>query len=223
MKLLSVQRARSIWIVNLAELNPHGLNLVGLIPQIVKKYNFQVFPTKPEEIFGKEIIEIKFSGGGFQKDPKHNISVDLNIFNWGFVAETRSSTNDSNAFLDDLFNWASTEIDLVPYQEVLGSIVYFSELVVQTDKSLNSLNPKLNDFAKRLTSLVEGHSHHPFAFETSGIMFGPDFTVVNPPGVFKFERLINVPFIENRYYSAAPLQTGVHIKMLEELENILSS
>jgi len=223
MKLLSVKQARSIWIVNLNDLNPRGLNLLGLIPLIIKKYNFQVFPTKPEELFGKEIIEIKFSGGGFQKDPKYNISVDLTIFGWGFVAETRSSTNDSNAFLNDLLNWVSIEVGLVPYQEVLSSIVYLSELLVQTDKSLNSLNPKLENFLKRLTSLVEGHEHHPFTFETSSIIFGTDFTVVNPPGTFRFERLINVPFSESRYYSAAPLQTEIHFEMLEELESILSN
>ena len=99
----------------------------------------------------------------------------------------------------------------------------FAHSSVRTDKPLNSLNPKLNDFARRLTSLVEGHSHHPFAFETSGIMFGTDYTVVNPPGPFKFERVMNVQFSENRYYTAAPLQTDAHLKILEELESILSS
>jgi len=223
MKLLSVQRARSLWFVYLNELNPHGHSLLPLVQSLVTRYNFQLFPTKPDELFGKEINELKFIGGSFQKDPQHNINIDLIIFTWGLVAETRSSTNDSDAFLTDLLNWASTEIELVPYQEVLRSRAYVSELWVQTDKSLNNLNPKLNNFAKKLTSLVEGHSHHPFAFETSGIMFGTDFTVVNPPGAFKFERLIEVPFAENRYYSAAPLQTEAHLELLEELESILSS
>jgi hypothetical protein len=223
MKLLSVKLSRSIWFVNLNELNPRGLSLLPLVQSLITKYNFQLFPNKPDELFGKEINELKFIGGSFQKDTQHTINVDLIIFNWGLVAETRSSTHDSDAFLDDLLNWASTEIELVTYKEVIRSKVYLSELWVQIDKSLNSLNHKLNNFAKRLTSLVEGHGHHSFAFETSGIVFGTDYTVVGPPGAFRFERMVDVPFIENRYYSVAPLQTDLHLEMLEELEGILSS
>ena len=95
--------------------------------------------------------------------------------------------------------------------------------VGKTDKSLNTLNPKLENFTKRLTSLIVGHGHHPIAFEISGITFWTDPSVINPPGPFRFERTIDIPFSENRYYSAAPLQTNVHLEMLTELESILSS
>jgi len=220
---ITVQRARSLWFVYLTDLNPEGLNLLPFFQPLVARYNFQLFPTKPEELFGKEVIEIKFSGGSFQKKPQHNIGVELIIFSWGLVAETKSSTIDSDAFLDDLLNWASTEFKLIPYQEVLRSKAYVSEVWAQTEKRLNSLNPKLDDLAKRITSLIEGHGHHPIAYETSGIVFSTDPTVVNPPGSFRFERIIDVPFSENRYYSAAPLQTDTHVEILTELENILSS
>lgn len=220
---ISVQRARSIWLVHLTDLNPEGLNLVPLFQPLISRYNFQLFPTKPEDLFGKEVTEIKFSGGSFQKDPQHNISVELVIFSWGLVAETKSSTNDSDAFLNDLLNWASTEMKLTPYQEVLRSRAYVSEVWVQTEKRLNSLNPKLDNLAKRITSLITGHTHHPIAYETSGIFFWTDPVVVNSPGIFRFERVIDVPFSENRYYSAAPLQTDAHAEVLTELESILTN
>jgi hypothetical protein len=220
---ISVQRARSIWFIYLTEINPEGLNLVPLLQPLVAKYNFQIFPTKPAELFGKEVVEIKFSGGNFQKDDQHNIGVDLGIFNWGLVAETKSSTNDSDAFLNDLLNWVSTEFKIVPYETVLRSKIYVSEVWVQTDKKLNSLNPKLENLAKRISSLIKGHDHKPIAYETSGIIFSTDPVVTNPPGSFRFERIIDVAFGENRYYSAAPLQTDAHIELLGELEAILSS
>jgi hypothetical protein len=224
MKLLSIKQARSIWLFHLMDLNPRGLNLLTLIPPIITKYKFQLFPNKPEELgFGKEIKEIKFSGGTFQKDPKHDIGVDLNLYNDGLVVDTRSSTDDSDAFLNEFLDWISTEFDLIPYQEILRSKLYLSELWVQTDKSLNTLNPKLENFAKRLTSLIVGHGHHPILFETSGITFWTDPSVINPPGPFRFERTLDIPFSENRYYSAAPLQTNVHLEMLMELESILTS
>ena len=224
MKLLSVKQARAIWLIQLVDLNPRGLNLLTLIPHIVTKYKFQLFPVKPDELgFGKETKEIKFSGGSFQKDPQHDIGVDLTLYNDGLVVDTRSSTEDSDIFLSEFLNWISTEFDLVPYQDILRSKLYLSELWVQTDKSLNTLNPKLEQFAKRLTSLIVGHNHHHIAFESTGITFWTDPIVVNPPGPFKFERAENTPFSERRYYSAAPLQTNLHLEMLTELESILSS
>ncbi len=224
MKLLSIKQARSIWLIYLIEINPRGLNLYTLIKPMIEKYKFKIYPTKPEELgFGKETREIKFSGGSFEKDPQHNIGFDLTIYNDGLTLDTRSSTDDSDTILNEFLTWISTEIDLVPYQEVLRSKLYLSELYVQTKKSLNSLNPKLAAFAKHLTSLIVGHEHHPIAFEMSGITFWTDPSVINPPGPFRFERTIDIPFIENRYYSAAPLQTNVHLEMLIELESILSS
>lgn len=224
MKLLSIKQARSIWLIYLIELNPRGLNLFTLIRPMIEKYKFQIYPTKPEEFgLGKQIREIKFSGGSFQKDLKHDIAFDLTIYNDGLIVDTRSSTDDSDMILNEFLTWISTEIDLVPYQKVLRSKLYLSELYVQTKKSLNSLNPKLTAFAKRLTSLIVGHEHHSIAFETSGLSFWTDPAVGNPPGSFRFERVIDVPFSTNRYYSAAPLQTDPHLKMIEELEKILSS
>jgi hypothetical protein len=224
MKLLSIKQARSIWLIYLIELNPRGLNLYNLIKLIIEKYKFQIYPTKPEEFgFGKEIREIKFSGGNFQKDPKHNIGFDLTVYNDGLIVDTRSSTNDSDTILNEFLTWISGEIDLVPYHEVLREKLYLSELYVQTNKSLNSLNPKLANFAKHLNSLIKGHQNNPIAFETSGISFWTDPTKGNPASSFRFERVIDVPFSTNRYYSVASLQTDAHLKMLEELEDILSS
>ncbi|MFZ5453621.1 MAG: hypothetical protein ACOZF2_17315 [Thermodesulfobacteriota bacterium] len=218
MKLLSVLQARSIWVMFLNELNPRGINLIHLFQPLIARYNFQIFPTKVEDLIGKEVTEIKFSGGTF-----NNIGIELIIFNWGLVAQTRSSTVDSDAFLNDLLTWVSTEVDVMPYYEVLRTKVYLSELQVQTDKPLNALNPKLINFSKRLTELIEGHEYHPIAFETSGISLWTDPMIANVPGPFKFERQGDVPFGENRYYSAAPLQTDIHLEILEELEAILSS
>ncbi|MEW6660152.1 MAG: hypothetical protein AB1424_15970 [Thermodesulfobacteriota bacterium] len=222
MKLLTVKQARSIWLTYLIDLNPRGLDLLALIPIIRDKYRFLELSPTIDKI-NKETKEVKFGLGNLQKN-KLSIGVDLSIYNDGLIADTRSSTNDSDAFLDEFLNWVSTEFGFMPYQEVLRTKLYISELVVQTEKSLNTLNPKLVKFAKHLNSLILGHEHQPIAFQTTGILFWTDPTAGNnPPGPFRFERLIDTPFRENRYYSAAPLQTEVHYGMLEELENILSS
>lgn len=222
MQLLAVKQARSIWLIYLADLNPRGHNLFSLIPLIIEKYKFLLFPN-PNKLEEFDLQKgIKFGNGSFQKDPQYNIEVDLTIYNDGFIADTRSSTKDSDTFLDEFLTWISSEFNLVPYQEVLRKKSYVSELWVHTDKSLKTLNPRLENFAKKINSLIEGHNHHLINYEPTGIIFNTD-PVLYPPGPFRFERMIEVPFAENRYYSAAPLQTEVHLELLEELESILSS
>jgi hypothetical protein len=220
MNLRSVKLARSIWLVNYFDLNPHGISLFPHLSKIGQKYMFQVVPTKPDELdLTKGVL---FRAGTFQNENR-SIAFDLTVYNDGLVVDTRSSTNDSDLIIDEYLTWLSTEMGLAPYKGILKSKLYLSELWVQTDKALNSLNPKLDSFAKRLTTSIVGRSHQPLAFEASGIIFWTDPTVmVNPPGPFRFEREENAPFGEHRYYSSAPLQTDVHLKLLEELENILS-
>ncbi len=223
MKLLSVKQARSIWFLYLIELNPRGLNLISLINPFIEKYNFQIYPTKPEELgFGKENIEIKFMGGNFQKDKQHNINFNLIIYNDGLLVDTRSSTYDSDTILNDILNWTSKEYGFVPYQEIIFRKTYLSEVYIQTNKSMNSLNPKLSEFSNKLSSLIINQESQNISIETTSIAFWADPTTTNPPGAFRFERVLNVPFNTNRYYSAAPLQTDIHLQMLEEFEQILS-
>lgn len=221
MKLRSVKLARAIWLVNYYDINPYGSSLVPALPKITQKYIFQVIPTKPDDF---ELSKgVNFRDGTFQNNNRA-LAINLTIFTDGIVADTRSSTDDSDLFINEFLTWMSIEFGLAAYQEFLKSKMYLSELWVQTDKALNSLNPKLDNFAKRLTESIVGRNHQPLAFETTGINFGTDSTImVNPPGPFRFEREENAPFGEHRYYSAAPLQTDAHLKILEDLENILSS
>jgi hypothetical protein len=221
MNLLSVKQARAIWLLNLIDLNPRGRNLLALIPGIIAKYKFRGFPYKPEDF---DLTKgIKFLGGIFQKDSQTEINIDLTVYLDGLLADTQSSSDDSDQFLDEFLTWATNKLGLVSYNEVIRTKSYVSELFVRTDKPLIALNPKLEKFAKHLTSLIKGHSHHPVAFETVGITFWTDQTITLPPGPFRFERVTEIPFAENRYYSAAPLQTDAHLEILMEFEKILSS
>ena len=221
MNLLSVKLARAIWLINLLDLNPRGRNLQAIIPSIIAKYKFRGFPVKPEDF--NLTNGVKLLGGVFQKDSETEINIDLTVFGDGLIADTRSSTDDSDQFLDELLTLATNELGLVPYNKVLRTKSYVSELLVWTDKSLNAINPKFEKIAKLINSLIKGHSHHPIAFETVGITFWTDQTITLPPGPFRFERVSDIPFAENRYFSAAPLQTDAHLEVLTNFEKILSS
>jgi len=204
------------------DLNPQGRILTPLLFAVAQRYSF-IEHTKLEDLphLAEKGKGIEFLRGAFLNSMQITVAVDLIIFNDAIYADTHSSTDDADDFLVDLCGWASREFGLSTYNEFVRSRLYVSELYVQTDKSLNDLNPQLTEFLTQYNNLVSGYLDRSISFETIGIMFGQDQALASPLGTFRFERALGTPFTENRYYSAANLKTNDHIKILDELERIL--
>jgi len=49
MNLLSIRNARSIWLMQIEDMNPHGLDLIPVLVAIKSRYGFQKAP-KPEDL-----------------------------------------------------------------------------------------------------------------------------------------------------------------------------
>jgi hypothetical protein len=99
--------------------------------------------------------------------------------------------------------------------------LYVSELNVETDHRLMvMMNPKLAKLSNLLAALVPTGSAT--SYEAAGIAFATDPKDGAPLINFRFERLVKTPFAENRYFSAAPVQTDDHLKLLENLEELLT-
>ena len=219
MDLLSVKQARSIWLLPFVDLNPGGRSVFSIMPVMIGRYKFLQVPAKFEDL---DLAKgVKFAGGTFRTGQQVDISIDLTVYNDGFTADTCSSSHDGDAFLDDLLTWLSNEFDFRPYSEVLRFRYYASELWVKTDKSLNIINPKLKSFASERLTSVFSNVQQTTQFEISGVHFSVDQIKFNV-APFRFERAVNASFSENRYYSSAPLQTSLHLELLNELELILS-
>lgn len=217
MKLLSIIAARSTWLFPLTDLNPRGRYIHPVVKRLPDRYEFVKYPEETEDV--KE--GAKFENGKFQTSRGHAITVSLALYEWGIVGDTRSSTTDSDEFLDDMLNWLCTEFGLAPSQEMVRSKVYLSAVHIHMDGSLNLLNPNLEPFARQLSSKVVGYD--PVMFETFGIMFWKDPKKTGPEFSFRLERAETEPFSQQRYFSSAPLQTETHLELLEELERILTS
>lgn len=145
--------------------------------------------------------------------------IDLLIYRDGIVADTRSSTTDSHAFIADLLTWATKELGLVPYEGIVRNKYSLSDVHVSSEHSLALLNPKLVAFAKAIT----GSARIPGAdFELGAIGFWADQNLPYQPVPFRFERVQAVSFSENRYYSSAPLETDAHLSLLDKLETLLT-
>ena len=97
--------------------------------------------------------------------------------------------------------------------------MYVSELQMESKHLLTMINPKLANLSKSLAALVPADSAT--SYEVSSLAFATDPKDGTPLLNFRFERLINTPFAENRYFSAAPVHTDDHLELLENLERIL--
>jgi len=222
MKMLSILKARAIRFVRLEDMNPHGKYIYPLLAATAERYSFLKY-TQPTELDPKDTTKpLVFTAGKFRKPSGEELQIEFHLYQDGLVADTRSSTDDSDMFIDDLLEWAIAEFGLVPSLTV--SRLYLSELWVHTDKLLALLNPKLQNLVNHINSMYNEYSGKPLVFDLAAIGIWNDRTVA-PNGFFspfRFEKAELTRFEENRYYSIAPLRTSDHLKILNELEAILA-
>jgi hypothetical protein len=223
MQLLKVITARSIWLLPVADINPQGKAVsADLIEWMKKTYHFQKYPSSVFDL-DSETKALTFLGGkfksGHEEDGKERyIAVGLSVYTDGLVANTESSTNDSDKFLHEVIDSVVKEFGLV--HPGIRKKLYFSEMDVRLDRPLSLINPKLEKFAATISSL-RGDANK-VAFEFSGVTFFPEPTAQTAISGFALERKLNTEWSENRYYTRAPLQTHAHLNLLEDFESLLS-
>lgn len=222
MELISVLTARVLWFVDLRDINPRGKALrYTLFPALADKYHFEKYPFDTEDNQPTpESPGYRFTDGEFLNTDGVQVSVNLIIHEDGLVADTRSSTRDSEAFLADVTQWVVKDFGLVFRPSMVHRRGYVSELNVSPSRSLNDLHPGLVHLAARLSSLIST-PEYPVRYEPAGITLSADPTLELKPAEFRFERRFDAPFVTNRYYSKAAVHTDVHLELLSELETIL--
>jgi hypothetical protein len=219
MQRISVGLARSIWLFDVNELNPTGKNfLPDLLLWLGEKYSFQTFPKSIAEI-DKEKNGFVFKAGEFQSDDGA-IAINFSFFSDGIVAETWSSTEHGDAFLEELLRSAASKYGLVYKPDMIRKKTYISEVIVRLDHHLNNINPKIARFCETIDGLFAKHRLPPF--EMTGMSFAPDTSdnSYKPPGLL-IERKTGTAFTENRFWSKSPFTTKDHLRALEEFENLL--
>jgi hypothetical protein len=220
MQKISVGLARSIWLFDTNELNPTGKNLFpDMLLWVGEKYKFQTFPKSLGDV-DKEKKGFLFKLGEFQSN-EGGITVNLSYFSDGLVAETYSSTEQGDAFLQDLLNSAASKYSLAYRSDMIRTKTYISELVVQLDHVPEEISPKVARFCDTLNGIFARHNLA--SFEMTGMLFAPDVhaTAYKPPGL-TIERKAGAPFSANRYWSRSPFTTKEHLFALEEFEKMLA-
>jgi hypothetical protein len=219
MELLNVLKAQSVWLFDANDLNPRGQYFFPeLIEWLAEIYQFKKSPKTPDDL--DETKGLAFKQGAFSLGDEL-LAVELTLYNDGVIANTYSSTRATDLFLEDALSSASAEFDLAYTGTLVRSKTHLSEIVIRLNESLAKINPKLVEFADKL-SKIHGH-RNASPFEFGGVSFTSDVSMAALKFTgFMIERRVNAPFSENRYYCKAPLHTDEHLVLLEEFEMLLA-
>jgi hypothetical protein len=224
MKLIHVNQARSVWLFDVSDLNPTGRDFTEeLVAWIKGRYSFTVAPDVKEvraKAGTNNPTALMFQRGRFQAgEDSFSEIVSLAIHNDGFVVDTTSSTKEADRFLSDLLGAAAKEFHLAYDPEMVRKRLYVSVLIVKSEMALNTIHHGLAAFAEGISAALGNGLAA--SFQLAGLQF---WTEPNDNGVHKTFTLApqaGKAFSEHRYFSEAPLQTGDHFRLLEDLERVL--
>jgi hypothetical protein len=218
MELLGVFKAQAVWLFDANDLNPRGKYIFpDLIDWLRKTYQFQQTPKSPNDV--DESKGLAFKQGAFRLGADL-VTVEFTLYTDGVIANTYSSTQATDLFIEDVIKGARQEFGLKYAPNLVRSKTYLSEVTVRLDASFSKINPKLSAFADKVSKAHEYPGVG--SFEIGGISFWTDNSKsVLKMAPFTIERKVNAPFSENRYFSRASLNTEVHLKLVTEFESMI--
>jgi hypothetical protein len=198
-----------------------GLIEQDLINFVMRLYRF---PAPPQILPTPNGNHLLFQGGkaviGTDTYPVMQLAV---IPNGDIITST---TTDIGAmiirdFIQNLDEGLGYRFSKAPYH-----FNYISNLITEFDKPLEQLNNTFSVIERLLGDAIDRPSG-PFKLKRLAFGFGNP----RPPSIinleafdnadFIIERRADVPYSQNRYFCSAPLQTGDHIRVLEQIESTI--
>jgi len=212
MELAAIHQARALAFVEPIDLNPKGrVFYPDLVKAIVARYNFQKFPQKIEEL--DETKGVTFGEGRLG----HTVIDEFIIYAYGLLLGTRVSTQESRRLLEEAIDWGSKELGLV--KKPVPRWLYASQITFHSKAPLTNAGVGIQQLASGIAKSVEETTGENLKYELTALFVDFDqLTRKHPLGRFSIQRRDNTPFSENKYFSDAPLQTDVHIKLVEQFE-----
>jgi len=211
MEIAKVVVARAVRLFDIEELNPRGKSLLPMIQGVRQRYKFLHGPERAGDV---ELEKgLKFLDGSFLSQDI-DITIGLEIFRDGIVVNTQSDTSDADAVIEDLLSWATETYGIGNENYILKvRRAYKSELVVFAPETrLNELCEKLN----QLVSLIPAQSED--LIQLTGFSIGGESP--KNSSLFTFERRVNKPFEEHKYFTSSSMQTKEHLQVLRHLAGL---
>jgi hypothetical protein len=220
MKIISIERGQTLQLFNSDEIWPlTGLYVPDLVRDTIERYQFTNGPenSNPELTKG-----IKFHNGHMKIDELDIFISELQVFNDGILVSCTGTTF-SDLIADDIAAWATARFKLrTPTTHQLRRHV--SHIVFEFDAGISKAMNAFVNVADILSGAFNDAYQQRQRYDLTRLGFAVDPQTM-PPHVntaFVFERRINVPYTNNRFFSTAPLSTLAHHAALERIEASLS-
>ncbi len=195
--------------------NGGRVRISDCVPALVAKYDFQKFPTGPQD------FDLADKGVHFESGKADGFLIDsLVIYNGAIFLDTIASTDDSKRILLDLFEWTRTEFGLSYQPNVIRKWGYISDVVFRCDfPLLRRCSRPLENLARKTSGFTEE------LFD--GLEYGPSQVWIghdpekrkNAIASLFITYRANTSPSENIFFSEAPLPTHLHLQFLQEFEN----
>lgn len=214
MNITSIDLSRVLGFIDLNDLSPQGtVALSRIVPALVEKLKFTIFPTSPEHLDETKGVEFKdglWDGVPIQK---------MTVFNNGIMMDTRNGTDTSLRIINEVLAWSADEFGLiVPAGGIqrfrfLNQFVFFSDTLPQFG---GTPARQLAESVSRSLQGITGKTRH---YEVIRIDLDFDrFEEKAPIAPFTIQRRVTASFEEGKFFSEAPLPTDIHRAILEKFE-----
>jgi hypothetical protein len=186
---------------------------VPLIREMQDRYGFVEVPSK--------LADLDFDAGvkflqGYYKD---TVIDRLQVFNNGLLCEAAADNQQCADFLDEIMSWAPEHFNLSVKPRMKA---FQSKVEVSSTKDIRNAFAKFADVGALIASLLEGYGLHSPPYVAAGLVLQHEPQKDRPSNPnFEFAWRAERPFEDRIYYSAAPLRTQDHLRVLDLLEEVL--
>jgi hypothetical protein len=198
--------------------------MLSAITPFQERYGFLRVPTKLEDF--DEGKGIKLEHGKFtvtrQGTPTDIVIDSFVVYTNGIVADTRSFTDEADAFLDDAIQFAMESFKLTLPEKQRIEKVYLSNLEVVLNKPTDAYFGPAAMLSNEIQKCLESYALKSIPYTLTGTTFFMDKTKIHNTVLtpFSIDRREGLSFDENIYFSSAPLKTQDHVTILEKLDSI---
>lgn len=229
MKLVSVLLGQAVRLM-MTSVPGGGLYIPEAVSALKERYGFVGTPSSLQDFdlskgvtfrHGRFLTNIPDIEGG----PREILIDQFQVFAAGMRVDTRVRVEFADMFIEDLLKWATESFGLKILPEHPITNFYLSQVEVKSDVGFGTLFNLLDRLNEITTALIKSYGYEKHgvlypAFGPSGLILYTDLTKVRFPllSPFTFERRAQQPYDSNLYYSAAPLKTMDHLRILDELE-----
>lgn len=218
MKLESIVLSQAARLVTISN-QRGGAYWPDVLSGLQSRYKFIGVPSGLEELDADK--GVVFQHGKFTYGDRDVVILTFRYYSNGILAQTRSTVEDADRFIDDLLAWAEREYEMAVTAPDAVKKVFYSELEIQLDHDVSSLFARSVRQFNNIAECMRQYGMN-FPFTPTGLVLGYDSQDIGAlkPASFTLERRANQPFDNMLFYSRAPLTTQHHLEVLTALEEL---